>query len=507
MMNQVLHGDCREVLKTLPPNSFDSVVTDPPSGIAFLGLDWDSFDSEGDEVVEGHAELIAFQNFLVEVFNEVYRVLKPGGFGLVWALPRSSHHTMMALERCGFEIRDVLCHAFGQGFKKGLDVSKKFDQLAGAKRKVVGTKLGMPGYSKAKEANPGGYSGMRYDPDKECEVTAPETENAKKWNGYHTGLKPAVEFWILIRKPLEGTVIENLLKYEVGALNIDASRVFTDWDEPDRPDTWKNSGYTAKPDAEKVAAPPGNGINCHPLGRWPADFILSHSPGCKRVGAKVVKGDPRGDCNGTRPGGFYSPGSASGDGKPNAHVYGDQEIPVYECVEGCPVDILNGQSGMLKSGDSNTRRKVRDGFLGKGPLKDQPEISYGDSGGASRFFKVFDPEYESNFIYQAKPSTTEKNADLDEGLINEHKTVKSLKLMIYLVRLVTPEGGTTLDPFAGSGTTLVAAADSGFGFLGIEKDDKTWPVLESRVLNALKRSEDRSDLEDMRNIGFELESE
>jgi len=294
---------------------------------------------------------------------------------------------------------------------------------------------------------------------------------AAKWSGYHTGLKPAIEDWWLVRKPLEGTIIENILKYGTGALDIDSSRVFTDWDEPDRPDTWKKSGHSAKPEAVKVAAPPGTGINCHPLGRWPADFILSHSPKCQRVGTKVLKGDPRGNCKGTRPGGFYAPGSDSGDGKPNAYVYGDQEIPIYECVDGCPVGILDRDSDN------------------------------------SRYFKTFDPDPEANFIYQAKPSTTEKNADLDEGLVNEHKTVKSLKLMSYLVRLVTPQGGYVLDPFAGSGTTLVAAAELNLGFLGIEKDDKTWPVLQNRVANVIKRLEQEREKSAVFDAMLELESE
>jgi len=471
MLNQLILGDCREVLKSQPANYFDSVVTDPPSGIAFLGLEWDKFESEEDDPIEGRAELLAFQEFLVGTFKEVYRVLKPGAFGLVWALPRSSHHTMMALERCGFEVRDVICHVFGQGFKKGLDVSKKFDQVAGAKRKVVGTKVGMPGYSKAKEASPGGYSGMRYDPEKECEITAPETLNAVKWEGYHTGLKPAIEFWVLIRKPLDGSVIENILKHGVVALNIDASRFYTNWEEADRPDTWKSSGHTSNPEAEKIAAPPGTGINCHPLGRWPADFILSHSPECRRVGVRTVKGDPRGSCKGTRQGGFYAPGSDSGSGEPNAYVYGDQDTPTYECSESCPVRILD------QSGDN------------------------------SRYFKTFEPEYESNCIYQAKPSTSEKNVDLDEGLTNEHPTVKSLKLMNYLVKLVTPEEGVILEPFAGSGTTLVAAAESGFGFLGIEKDEKTWPALKSRVDNTVKRLKDEREITDNFDMIFEIESE
>ena len=92
-------------------------------------------------------------------------------------------------------------------------------------------------------------------------------------------------------------------------------------------------------------------------------------------------------------------------------------------------------------------------------------------------------------MYQAKPSTSEKNADLDEGLVNEHKTVKSLKLMSYLVKLVTPPNGIVLDPFAGTGTTLMAAAQEGFDFLGIEKDPKSMPILQNRVANFLKKIE------------------
>ena len=431
MDQQVILGDCREVLKSLPDNHFDSLVTDPPSGIGMMSLNWDTFKPDDEETTEGFSELLAFQNFLVEVFREVYRVLKPGAFGLVWALPRTSHHTGIALERAGFEIRDRLAHLFSQGYKKGLDIKKSL---------------------------------LAQGLDAE----------AKKWTGYHTGLKPAIEDWWLIRKPIDGKVIENLLKYGTGVLNIDHSRVYTDWDEPDRPDTWKKSGHSAKPEADKVAAPPGQGINCHPLGRWPADIVFSHDQNCRKIGSRIIKGDPRGNPGGKRNSkGFYNLGD-KGDGKPNAYLYGDQEVSTYECVEGCPVGILDKQSG---------------------------------SGGLSRFFKVFNPDPEANFIYQAKPSTTEKNADLDEGLVNEHKTVKSLKLMTYLVRLVTPEGGKTLDPFAGSGTTLVAAAELGFGFLGIERDDKTWPVLKSRIDNTLRRVGETRERDEDANLVFELESE
>lgn len=427
---EILPGDCRVVLKDILDSSIDSVVSDPPSGIRMMGREWDHFkpDTE-DELAAERAELMAFQNFLVEVFVEVYRILKPGAFGLVWALPRTSHHTGMALERSGFEIRDRVSHVFSQGYKKGLDIQKAL------------LSEGLP-------------------------------EEAEKWLGHHTGVKPAMEDWWLIRKPINGKIIENLLKYGTGSLNIDSARIYTDWNEVDRPESWKKSGHTSKPEAAKVAAPPGQGIECHPLGRWPANFVLSHNLCCKRVGFKTLKGDQRGNPGGKRSGGFFNTGSDAGDGKPNAHVYGNENLPIYECVPGCPVQILEGQES-----------------------------------GASRFFKVFEPDYEDPFLYQAKPSTKEKNEGLDEGLVNEHPTVKSVKLMRYLVKLVTPSGGVVIDPFAGSGTTLVAALEEGFNCIGIESDPKSIPVLQNRVSNAYEREEERRGQEEAFNMIFELESE
>jgi len=430
MKFEIIPGDCREVLKSIQESSVDSLVTDPPSGIRMMGRKWDHFkpDTE-DELAAERAELMAFQNFLVEVFVEVYRILKPGAFGLVWALPRTSHHTGMALERSGFEIRDRVTHVFSQGYKKGLDIRKAL--LA----------EGFP-------------------------------EEAERWSGHHTGLKPAVEDWWLIRKPISGRVIENLLKYGTGALNIDSARVYTDWDEPDRPESWKKSGHTAKPEAAKVAAPPGTGIECHPLGRWPANIVLSHNLCCKRVGFKVIKGDQRGNPGGKRPGGFYNTGSDAGDGKPNAHVYGNENLPIYECAPRCPIGILERQ---------------------------EP--------GASRFFKVFEPDYEDSFLYQSKPSTKEKNDGLDDGLVNEHPTVKSLKLMRYFVKLVTPSGGVLIDPFAGSGTTLVAAVEEDFDCIGIENDPESLSILQNRVENAYKREESRRGGESAFDMMLGMESE
>ena len=127
-------GDCLDVLRKAPDNYADSLVTDPPAGISFMGKDWDDDKGGRDQWV----------SWLTDVAKECLRVLKPGAHGLVWAIPRTSHWTMSALEDAGFEVRDVITHLFGTGFPKSLDVSKAIDKAAGAERKVIGEK-GRPG--------------------------------------------------------------------------------------------------------------------------------------------------------------------------------------------------------------------------------------------------------------------------------------------------------------------------------------------------------------------------
>lgn len=162
----IYHGDCLEVLKTLPDNSVDALVTDPPAGISFMGKEWDHHKG-------GRLEWIKWMS---SVMHECLRVMKPGAHGLVWALPRTSHWTATALEDAGFEIRDVITHLFGQGFPK----SHNLEKACGAK-------------------------------------------------GQGTALKPASEHWILIRKPIsEKTIAENVLKWGCGGLNIDGCRIGTE---------------------------------------------------------------------------------------------------------------------------------------------------------------------------------------------------------------------------------------------------------------------------------------
>src|SRR3990167_3553134 len=163
MRNEVVNADCLEAMKLMPNNCVDSIVTDPPAGISFMGKEWDTFDKnmfgkkgeEGENDLKikkdfdilpryGNADLMGFQNFICQVFTEAIRVLKPGGYALVWAIPRTSHHTAMGLERAGFEIRDIINHIFGSGFPKSLNIGKQIDKIQENKREEIGESWDMP---------------------------------------------------------------------------------------------------------------------------------------------------------------------------------------------------------------------------------------------------------------------------------------------------------------------------------------------------------------------------
>lgn len=205
-------GNCLESMKDLPDNSVDSIVTDPPYGLAFMGKKWD-YDVPS-----------------VEIWREALRVLKPGGHLLSFGGTRTYHRLVVAIEDAGFEIRDQIQWIYGQGFPKSLDISKAIDKAAGAEREVIGSKLGLPGY-RAGDQIPsislkGGADGTLNNGTAKLEITAPSTEAAKQWSGWGTALKPANEPICLARKPLsEKTVAANVLKHGVGGLNIDGTRI------------------------------------------------------------------------------------------------------------------------------------------------------------------------------------------------------------------------------------------------------------------------------------------
>jgi site-specific DNA-methyltransferase (adenine-specific) len=207
----VHHGDCLEVLKGLEADSVDAIVTDPPAGISFMGRHWDG--NRG-----GRDAWIAWMR---GVAAECLRVAKPGAHALVWALPRTSHWTATAWEDGGWEVRDRVAFLHAVGFPKSLDVSKAIDRMAGAEREVVGERNQRFGLTQAT-----GWNETSTPRNSTIADTAPATPEAAAWDGWGTALKPAVEDWWLLRKPLaERTVAAQVLATGTGALNVDAARV------------------------------------------------------------------------------------------------------------------------------------------------------------------------------------------------------------------------------------------------------------------------------------------
>ena len=374
-MTYQLHlGDCLEVLATLPDNSVDSIVTDPPYGLSFMGKKWD-YDVPS-----------------VAIWEQCLRVLKPGGHLLAFAGTRTQHRMACRIEDAGFEIRDMIAWVYGSGFPKSLDVSKAIDKAAGVEREKVrvkprpetsGTMSGKadtrPWIEKSREL---GYH--------EVDGNIPATESARQWSGWGTALKPALEPITMARKPLSGTVAETVLQHGTGAINVDGCRV------GDEVTTSILHGKSS--DAFGIGQnQPTAGFRENPPGRWPANIIHDGS----NEAALALKSGAR----------FFYTAKAGKDDRNDGCDAFDQR----------PAGGMQGRN---------------DGSLGTITLSK-----------------------------------------------NHHPTVKPTTLMAYLCRLVTPPGGTVLDPFMGSGSTGKAATVNGFRFIGIERDSEYHKIAQARISN------------------------
>lgn len=293
----LMQGNCLEVLKGLEDNSIDSVVTDPPYGLSeqpdmikvlqawmsgeeylqgkgFMGKEWDSF-------VPGPA-----------LWKEVYRVLKPGGHIVAFSGSRTYDLTVLAIRLAGFEIRDMIAWIYGSGFPKSHDVSKAIDKHFNSEKKEIGRQMGKGGENvnrlsrgglgddeTAKGCGAFGIGAKQIA--KEIPVTAPATPEALQWDGWGTALKPSIEPVVLARKPLIGTVAENVLTHGTGALNIKASRIEY-LSEKDKASATPQGACTS----HDSGAIPNIGQSSErieferpeQLGRWPANLIHDGSP-------------------------------------------------------------------------------------------------------------------------------------------------------------------------------------------------------------------------------------
>lgn len=243
------NGDAMQVLTEIPVASIDSIVTDPPYGLSFMGKHWD------------------YEVPSVDVWRECLRVLKPGGHLLAFAGTRTQHRMAVNIEDAGFEIRDMIAWVYGSGFPKSLDISKAIDKAAGAERAVLSqgkaVKRMIPGADQGKNGSWIKDNGREFTPT----VTAPATEAAKQWEGWGTALKPALEPITVARKPIAGTVAANVLEHGTGGMNIEASRIDLNGDYKccanGRPSqTGRGDHYDPA-----IANQPDN------KGRFPANFI------------------------------------------------------------------------------------------------------------------------------------------------------------------------------------------------------------------------------------------
>lgn len=418
-LNTVILGECMEVMRTFPENSIDAVVTDPPYELGFMGKSWD-------------ATGIAYN---VSMWKEVLRVLKPGGHLLSFGGSRTYHRMACAIEDAGFGIRDMVEFLYGSGFPKSLAIGKSLDKKLGNEREVIGKRSGT--YADIRRNKETGQDGLHGGIATErSRVVVFETKGDSPWEGWGTALKPAHEPICLARKPLsEKTVVENVLKWGVGGLNIDGCRIGID--------LMADKSQLRTMNRNKKTEDDGWGMNntksdipqvVSLKGRFPSNLILDEEAG----------------------------------------------------------KLLDQQSGQRKSGgkvkgtEKSSPTKNDYGVYGR--IENEP---YLDVGGASRFFycaKASKAERNKgcgHLPYQKAGGMAGRNDGSFDGKItynnNNHPTVKPLALMKYLITLITPPNAIVLDPFAGSGSTLVAAKELGFNFIGIEKEVEYKIIADARL--------------------------
>jgi site-specific DNA-methyltransferase (adenine-specific) len=405
-------GDCLARLRELADASVDAVVTDPPYGLTFMGRHWD------------------YDVPTVEIWAECLRVLKPGGHLLAFAGTRTQHRMAVRIEDAGFEIRDMIAWVYGSGFPKSLDVSKAIDKAAGVERdRVPGPKSGgMASLNKGNAAR--GYRDAAYYDDGNMMLSPdPATDAARQWAGWGTALKPALEPVTVARKPLIGTVADNVLTHGTGGLNVDGCRVGNDQVGARAANKDMTPRRNLAFAMQKFSGNPA-------IGRWPANLI--HDGSDEVVGLFPV----------TQTGGLRINGVGA---SPNNTVY---------------------QGGWRRGQDNyepgNTGSAARFFYTAKASKSDRNEgCQHLEAKVPGHDFGTKLGEPRSHRVHTATQ--------------NHHPTVKPTDLMRYLCRLVTPPGGTVLDPFMGSGSTGKGAVLEGFRFIGIEREADYFDIARTRI--------------------------
>ena len=437
-LNQVLCGDCAELLQGFPSDSVDLVVTDPPYGLSFMGKDWDkALPSK-------------------EAFTQINRVLKPGALCFVMSSPRQDlmARMILLLEDAGFRTDlSFIDWVYKTGFPKAYDVSKGIDQKLGLKRKTIGIKEANYNADIAITRKEQGYRPNIADTDRFYQITAPASDEAKQWDGWksQTGLKPAQEPVLMVYKPRsEPTIVDNVLKWGTGAINVDACRIPTNnlvdqiQDRPVNRSKRDSCEWGLNKDTIQV----GQMVDVD-KGRFPANLVVSD--------------------------GALNTGEIS-------------------------------KSGTLEAHHKINSLRTREIY---GEYNNQPpeeHTTYGDIGDQSRYFDLDAWAEHHGILDIPKPDSAERDYglkgakqdpkskfNLNDGQLerfdgakvtprrNTHPTVKPIKLMAYLIELGCPPDGIVMDPFLGSGTTCIAAKQLRRKYIGIEISPDYHALSEARI--------------------------
>jgi len=569
MMNKILQGDCLIKLKELEDNSIDSIVTDPPYELGFMGKSWDNTGIANNK----------------EMWAECLRVLKPGGYLLSFGGTRTYHRMASAIEDAGFEVRDMIEWVYGSGFPKSLNIGKAVDKLQGNEREVLGTR-------KVPDQRSGGINSERTAQMGVPTRMTTDTKGTSEWEGWGTALKPSHEPIIVSMKPLQveqifailidniwnnlpvSDVMQNLrdtqaklnevvssvpvnvrtnflenletaefvgqlttslaikskkakessaqesvarsgeklsqeIKTHTGEVeDVSLVDISTSVQMGDISESivllWKNlseellnqtNTLTTRMAIRKIielktlrsCLIQNTGINTGHSKKIPP----SHEPICmarkplaeKTVAENVLKYGTGGinidesrvetteELN-------YGTGKKSNVGFKTSPQNNDR--PIYDGQGRFPANLIHDNSEEVRECFPESKSGAMNGTYKNTMMKGEPGIRDGkeiylqqeaSSGSASRFFK--------SIIYQAKSSKSDRTSN--GTVINTHPTVKSVTLMTYLIKMVTPKGGVVLDPFAGSGSTLVAAKQNGYQYIGIEMTEEYIPIIKARL--------------------------
>ena len=441
----LFNGDCLDVLKTLPDNSVDSIVTDPPYGLSnqsqddivkcltawladeaythgssgFMGKKWDSFVPSP------------------IVWKECLRVLKHGGYIACFAGSRTQDLMGISLRLAGFELRDIIFWCFGSGFPKGLDIAKGIDKEMGFNESDRPVVCKNPAYSPMNGIKSVGATGWE-TPMRPQFKTGNVSDQAKQWEGWNTNLKPAYEPIILARKPLDGTVVNNVLKHGVGGLNIGACRVGSEGARTNS--TGKREiygGNSLNKSKSKVEE-----TTIYNKGRYPANLIHD--------GSEEATGG--------------MPWTKSGSGQKNQYK-----------ESATPCGFMAGAKPTGKEWDGSEGSASRYFYCAKASKADRDE-------GLEGF------ELRQGGAMGGGKETRENRPTNHPMRSNIHPTIKPTALMQYVTKLITPLNGTVLDPFMGSGSTGKACMLEGFNFTGIELSSEYLAIAEARIKHAQKNA-------------------